>query len=69
MVSEHASCAHAWWLRFSNPCAADNYYIVEYMTSISGQTDAPEVRYGLTDTQTVTLTAHAQRGFNIHNNG
>ena len=40
------------------------------MTSISGQTDAPEVRCGLTDTHThrqtntttVTLAAHARRG-------
>ena len=48
--------------------------LVEYVTSISGWTDAPEVRCGLTDRQThrqtnpttVTLAAHAHWGLHIH---
>ena len=37
---------------------------VEYVTSISGRTDAPEVKHTQTNPTTVTLAAeaHAQRG-------
>ena len=43
---------------------------VEYVTVFSGRTDAPGLRFDLTDTQTdpttVTLAAHARRGLIIH---
>ena len=40
----------------------------EYVTVFSGRTDAPEVRFDLTDTQRhtdLTLAAHAHRGLMI----